>query len=322
MRLAAGSRGEPEAVQPLRQGWLLPKRTCTGGKDSLRPGTSHPILHHLSFRSWHSTGSSRDFHLRQTESPNGPRRLPQRGCPDPGSPSRSPDLQEAEPPRALAPRSGALEAASRPPAREGCRWPPRRPSRPPARQPAAGSAGAAPGAILWRRRRGARAAGSYLHNLALRAERGPGPREAAREAGGVGGVVAARARLEQHHLHERRLLGPRRAGPRGRQQQPEQQRQRRRRRQAAAAGAAGAAAEAAAAAARGPWAPARARPHGPAAGGRGGRARPGIVAGRRRTERGRTPHSPIAAAAAAALWVAGSARLPRASRRGPFICST
>lgn len=155
MRLAAGSRGEPDVVQPLRQGWLLPKRTCTGGKDSLRPGTSQPILHHLSFRSWHSTGSSRDFHLRQTESPNGPRRLPQRGCPDPGSRSRSPDPQEAEPPRGLAPRSGALEAASRPPAREGCRWPPRRPSRPPASprrgrraqppEPSCGGGGAGPG---------------------------------------------------------------------------------------------------------------------------------------------------------------------------------
>lgn len=134
----------------------------------------------------------------------------------------------------------------------------------------------------------------------------------------MGGVVAARARLEQHHLHERRLLGPRRAGPRGRQQQSEKQRQRRWRRQATTAGAA---AEATAAAARGPWAPARAWPHGPAAGGRGGRARPGIVAGRRRTERGRSPHSTIAAAAAA-LWVAGSAPLPGPSRRGPFICST
>lgn len=192
------------------------------------------------------------------------------------------------------------------------------PPLPPSRPLAAGSAGAAPGAILWRRRRGPRAAGSYLHNLALRAERGPGPREAAREAGGVGGVVAARARLEQHHLHECRLLGPCRAGPRGRQQQPEQQWQRRRRRQAAAAGAAGAAAEAAAAAARGPWAPARARPHGPAAGGRGGRARPGIVAGRLRTERGRTPTAPLRRRQ---LLCGSQARLGSPGRRAAALSS-
>lgn len=101
------------------------------------------------------------------------------------------------------PIEGRAPTCARPPLRRpGGRVPPaRQPGRdaaslftaPPAHQPAAGSAGAAPGAILWRRRRGARAEGSYLHDLALRAERGPGPREAAREAGGVGGVVAARA---------------------------------------------------------------------------------------------------------------------------------
>lgn len=61
---------------------------------------------------------------------------PQHGYPDPGSHSRPPDPQETESPRALAPRCCALEAASRPPAGEGCSRPPRRPSRPPARQPA------------------------------------------------------------------------------------------------------------------------------------------------------------------------------------------
>jgi hypothetical protein len=284
-------------------------------KQSLRPLRSRSILQLVSpLQSWHSTGSSRDFHLREKNVPPTQECRPgahaQLSVPTP-TPARcthrrpSPHVRSPQPP---------CPGGPVPPAWEGCR---RAPRLPPARPPASPRRGRRAQPPEPSCGGGARGPGGYLHDLALGAEHGPGPREAAREAGGVGGIVAARARLEQHHLHERRLLGPRRAGPRGRQQQPEKQRQRRRRRQATTAGAA---AEAAAAAARGPWAPARAWPHGPAAGGRGGRARPGIVAGRRRTERGRSPHSTIAAAAA--LWVAGSAPLPRPSRRGPFICST
>lgn len=248
------------------------------GKQSLRPLRSRSILQLSPLQSWHSTGSSRDFHLREKNVPPTQECRPgahaQHSVPTP-TPARCTHRRPS--PHVRSPQS-LCPGGPVPPAREGCRRAPRLPPRPPASpqrgrraQPPEPSCGG-----------GARGPGGYLHDLALGAEHGPGPREAAREAGGVGGVVAARARLEQHHLHERRLLGPRRAGPRGRQQQPEKQRQRRRRRQATTAGAA---AEATAAAARGPWAPARAWPHGPAAGGRGGRARPGIVAGRRRTER-------------------------------------
>lgn len=131
VRLAARSRDEPDVVQPLRQTWLLPKRTCMDRKQSVRPETSHPIPPHLFFQSWLSTGSFRDFHLRQYEMPKRPTGAAPSPVPSPRAPLPPRDPQAASPHV----RSPPLRRRRRPrPARLPGGMPPASsPPRPPAR---------------------------------------------------------------------------------------------------------------------------------------------------------------------------------------------
>lgn len=128
MKRAAGSREEPDGAAPqtnLAASPLPEKKKCVDGRQSLLPETSHPF-HPSSFQSWHSTGSSWDFHLRQNKMPNQTKGTATTWVPGPGVP-----LILSEPTEGRAP------TCARPPLRRpGGRFPPAsRGGMPPASSP-------------------------------------------------------------------------------------------------------------------------------------------------------------------------------------------
>lgn len=138
------------------------------GKQSLRPLRSRSILQPSPWRSWHATGSSRDFHLREKNVPPTQECRPgaraQLGVPTPTHPGAG-HPPEAEPPRALA--AAAEPRRPRPACLGGMppgSAPPPFPARPLAR---GGVGGRSPRSHLVAAERGARVATCTISPSAL-----------------------------------------------------------------------------------------------------------------------------------------------------------